>query len=437
LLDGVGRADLTRRVRRALDVAAKAAGVLGATGYSDADDPSLDLGPDKVVAETAMLLHSASHSSVGSDIRDHVHDVARLLVGPARSDSLLTRAALHPSLAEGLAVPHVLLTRLGYPDPDVDSFLRSCVASPGSRGHELPPYGALEKLWVKELWGLSPHSDDWRRMFSSSILQTSLDLLGGLREDSYAFTHELMYATDFGAKTRTLPRRVAFVLDDARALLAVYVERSDYDLVGEILMAWPFLGKRLCESAAFVFRLLMAVEDEAGLLPGGTTNPERLRNMTDQPRRLYAIATSYHTAYVMGMLCASLLRPIRSRPTPVRRNNCSDLDDIIFDGDLTLDQPDVRQVLATLAPHEYDKLGAFRLDLAIAQAVRRGQYGPLAELVRRIDASGCATSSLVTHAKALLLRLALGLSPRTESEGAHCCEPTNGPETARTARALS
>jgi hypothetical protein len=411
-IDDVDRHDLTCRLAKALDVAAKTVDALGTTGYEDSDDPSLDVGGDKVIAETAMLLHVASHSRVDPEIRERVHELAGSLIGPARSDGVLARAALHPSLAEGLAVPHVLLTRLGYPDPDVDSFLRSCVASLGSRGHELPPYGALEKLWLRDLWGLRTPESEWRRVLRSSVLGTSLDLLGGLREDSYAFTHGLMYATDFGATSRVLPRPSALVLDDARALLAVCVESGDYDLVGEILMAWPFVGVAWCASAKFAFRLLTTVEDEAGIVPGGTTNGNRLRSLTGRPRRLYALATSYHTAYVMGMLFAASLRPMNVQSCSIR-SACADLDETILEAELAVDQSDVQRVLATLSTSEYRELGAFRLDLAISQAVRRGQYGPCAELMRRLDESGYAASPLVMHAKELLVRLALGLSPRT------------------------
>ena len=407
------RLDRTRRLTKALDVAEQAVAAFGASGYEDPDDSSLDVSGDKIVAETAMVLYASSHSGIGSDVRERVHDLAGSLVGPARSDAVLARAALHPSLAEGLAVPHVLLTRLGYPDPEVDTFLRSCAASLGSRGHELPPYGALEKLWIRDLWGLAVGAGEWRHLLEASVLGRSLDLLGGSREDGYAFTHELMYVTDFGNTCRGLPRSATRVLDDARAFLAVCVDNSDYDLAAETLLAWPFLGRAWCASATFVFRLLAAVEDEAGILPGGTTKPERLRTLTGRPRRLYALATAYHTAYVMGMLCAASLRSIGSRSSSTRPRSPG-LDELDLDGELALDHPDVLQVLATLSPAERDETRAFCCDLAIARAVRLRRYGPLAELLSRLDDTGYATSRLVVHAKELLVRLAAGLSSRTE-----------------------
>ena len=153
------------------------------------------------------------------------------------------------------------------------------------------------------------------------------------------------------------------------------------------------------------------MEDEAGILPGGTTNAERLRSLTGEPRRLYALATAYHTAYVMGMLCAALLRPTRSRPSATWPDYAG-LEEIVSNGELTIDQSDVVRVLATLPRAEHARLSGFGLDLTIAQAARRRQYGELDELLRRVGESGYPNSPLVTHAKELLVRLALGLSQR-------------------------
>jgi hypothetical protein len=411
VLDEPRRIEVTRRLGRSLDVAERAIAAFGAAGYEDAENPALDVGGDKVVAETAMLLHAVSRSHISPAIRDRVQELAGSLVPLARSDEALARVALRPSLAEVLSVPHVLLTRLGYPDAEVDSFLRYSVASLGSRTHELPPYGALEKLWIRELWGLPTDADMWRGAFRGSVVEASLDLVGGMREDYYAFTHGLMYATDFGASSRSLPRPVPAVLDDARAVLAVCVDTADYDIVGEMLMAWPFVRTEPCATARFVFALLQAVEDEAGLLPGGTTSVDRLASLEGEPRRLYALATAYHTAYVMGMLCAVWSEPAGGR-VPLTPTRSPDVDELIADNGFAIEHRDVARVLSTLSDSEYAELGAFRLDLVVAQAVRNRQFGPLAELVRRVAASGYPTSPLLKHAEELLVRLALGLSSR-------------------------
>jgi hypothetical protein len=85
---------------------------------------------------------------------------------------------------------------------------------------------------------------------------------------------------------------------------------EDYDLCGEVLLAWPLLGSRWSASASFAFRVLARVEDEVGFLPAPTTRLDRYRRLgRAEDRRRYVLATAYHTAYVLGVLCAMMLRP--------------------------------------------------------------------------------------------------------------------------------
>lgn len=402
--------DLTDRLFRALEVATRTIDAFGASGYDDPDDPAASVTADKAVAETAMLLHAAFHASADRRVRTRVTEIAAILAAPARTETVLLRAALHPSLAEGMAVPHVLLTNLGHPDPDVDIVLAACVRSLGSKGHELPPYGVLEKLWIRNLWGVPVATAAWDRVMRDSGLATPLDFVGGLREDSYAFTHALMYCTDFGARRRRMPRPTPALLADARTLLAVSLDSGDYDLAGEALMAWPFLGEPWCAAANFTFRVLALVEDKAGLLPGGTTNIARLRGYSGDRRKKYALGTAYHTAYVMGMLCAVSLRPGRGPSTDLAADGIEKALPSEISDNLRIDQPDVQAVLTQLSEQELEAITQFRLDLAVAQAVRTREYGRLADLLRAVHEFGYANSPFRRQAGELLDRLALAVA---------------------------
>ena len=59
--------------------------------------------------------------------------------------------------------------------------------------------------------------------------------------DAYAFTHLIMYCTDFGLRTPRLPRRRPTILMEVGSLLARYMDAEDYDLAGELLLAWPLM----------------------------------------------------------------------------------------------------------------------------------------------------------------------------------------------------
>jgi Domain of unknown function (DUF6895) len=349
-----------------------------------------------------MLLHAASRVRGDRCIAEQVADLAAALARRARSETLLLRAALHPSLAEGMAVPHVLLTRLGHPDPAHERVFRASVSSPGSARRELPPYGMLEKLWLRELWCFPVAPATWRAVMRASVLAESTDLLGGLREDRYAFTHALMYCTDFGAVSRRMPRSRTASLRDAENLLAVTIDAADYDLAGEILMAWPFLGARWSDAASFSFGLLARVEDQAGLLPGGTTDIGRLRGLSGDQRREYALATAYHTAYVMGMLCAVSLSTDRLPEADLVATRAA----TDPDPDATVGAVEVA-VRDELERASVRGLEGFRLDLAIAAAVRKNAFGRLATILSEADRALGPASPLREQATGLLYRLGL------------------------------
>lgn len=98
------------------------------------------------------------------------------------------------------------------------------------------------------------------------------------------------------------------LLADVEALVVRYLDQGDYDLVGELLMAWPQLDEEWSPVAAFACEVLARVEDEVGLLPCGNVDPDRLAGLSGVERTRYARAASYHTALVMGFLCAVTLR---------------------------------------------------------------------------------------------------------------------------------
>ena len=104
----------------------------------------------------------------------------------------------------------------------------------------------------------------WPAKLRDSTLNWPIDILGCLRTDAYAFTHMIMYCTDFGFRNPRLPRRRAALLTEVGALLARYMDAEDYDLAGEILLAWPLMGAAGVPSAAFAFGFSPASKTRSG-----------------------------------------------------------------------------------------------------------------------------------------------------------------------------
>lgn len=402
-------ADLQARLARALDIACKTVDTFAVGGYADAAQSDLSFGPEKPVAEAAMLLYAAAACRERPAIRARWHALGEKLAQHARTHKVQLDIALQPALAFKLGLPHVLLSRLGWRDAGFDALLAHAAASPLRDGHDRPPSACMERAWIRRLWSSGTPgatAPPPPRHARGSVLAVPLDILGGRREDVYAFTHLLFYATDFGHQASCLPRSRSWVLGQAQALLARFLDEEDYDLAAELLLAWPLTGARWSATAAFALRVLAGVEDEAGILPCGNVDLERLAQLQGPERARYALATSYHTALVMGLLCACTLRAPHAPPAQVsgRRFSGSLLD--ALRPHLSADQGHWQQHFEALAPAEQQVLWPLLLDIAIVQKARHSDYAALAALLALAHRAGYGSAPLVTQGLERMQRLA-------------------------------
>jgi len=405
-LSNWSEADLELRLCRALDLARKAIQYFAIDGYADPESPACSFGAEKVVAETAMLIYAASASRSRPNIANRIDDLAALLAPHARSQRVLVEIALHPALTFKFAAPHILLTKVGYPDATFDDFLRSCASSQTRHAQDRPPSSSFERQWIRSLWN-GQHSDgSWRAKLRDSMLNWPIDILGCLRTDAYAFTHLIMYGADFGFRNPRLPRRRSNILMEVSSLLARHLDAEDYDLAGEMLLTWPLMGAAWSPSAAFAFRVLASVEDQVGVLPCGNVDLARLGALEGEERARYALGTAYHTAYVMGFLCAVSLRPGRAPPVAIvgPQVEATRLSRLLgyVDDDRGHWQPE----FSRLAEEERRALASFVLDVAIVQKCRRRDYKAVVEILSLASESGLAGSPMCRQAFELLERIA-------------------------------
>jgi hypothetical protein len=371
-------ADLEARLCRALDVALKTVTAFGVDGYTDADPPMSGFGREKPLAETAMLMYASAscHSRIAVGAR--VDALAAALLPLVRSERVMLDIALNPALAYKFAAPHVLLTKLGFPDDAFDAFLDASLASEAADGQDRPPSARLERLWLSSLRRSGQHSSDWSSTLAGSLLGTPLDILSGRRDDSYAWTHLLMYATDFGNEPGRAPQSPDGSAQ-AAALLARYLDMEDYDLAGEVLLSWPLTAAAWSPSGAFGFKVIASVEDQG---------------------------TAYRTAYVMGFLCATSLKTGRTPPEaiPAAHYETAALDSFLPFIDES--RGHWQAEFARLASEEQRALTPFVLDVGIVQASRRRDYAGLLELLSRAQAHGFSDAPLCRQATELLNRIA-------------------------------
>jgi len=406
-----GHDDLVRRLCGALDIARKVITRLAPNGYTDSTDPLLNVRPEKAISETSVLLLAASRTPDEPEVRMRTSELAQLLIPHARSKRMQLGVCLEPSLALDFAQAHACLKRMGYPDSGFDALVEQSLLSQAHAGRERPPHRVLEQNWSSQLSGqvsagLAKRS---RCAAASSVLGHPIDLLSGGREDAYAFTHALMFAADVDVGMRRLPRNRAAILSEAEALLAWCLDECDYDLGGEVLLAWPLTGRSWSAGATFGFRVLAHVEDAAGFLPCPATRIERLNKLQGDERANYLLATMYHTAYVMGLICAAALRPGRAPPARIprvkRQRGATEL--ILRRLGTETSPAHWRAEIHLLRDRERDALAGLVLAMALRAKVRVRDFDAVRELLRIAYELGLANSPASSQAAEMLNRLAV------------------------------
>ncbi|MGA7312366.1 MAG: hypothetical protein WBX22_00215 [Silvibacterium sp.] len=412
--------DLIRRLCHALDIARIAVEQLAVEGYTDHQDPSRNIRPEKIISETAVLLVAASSAMVHPEVETRIRHVAELLIPHARCDRALLGLCLEPAVALDYALPHVCLSRLDYHDYQFDKLLRASLESQARCGRERVPHRVLEQEWVATGW-YQPKPG--RRLACPPSARRAapgqpMDLLACTRDDIYAFTHALMYVTDFNLIPALPPRRRSIILTEAEALLAHCLDEQDYDLSGEVLLSWPLTGKVWSAASSFAFRVLAHVEDKAGFLPTPSTRISEIKARESVERRQYLVATAYHTAYVMGLVCAASLQPGFAPPASVPATDTSRgrakhiLKLLDADGKRPHWQDEFRQ----LAEPEAEALAGFLLNVALRRRVATRDFKGLRDLLKLAYDLDLANAPAASQAAELLQRLAIYAEITTEPD---------------------
>ncbi|MBK8446636.1 MAG: hypothetical protein IPL41_08150 [Micropruina sp.] len=281
-------------IDRGLDMCERALDVALAT--DDAALAKAGASVAKVVAESAILLrilhpHHRSDASVRLAAR-----LAQVAVDPRT----LAALALHASASFELAVPYLVLHEQ-HRSARVDALLRTAFAARAAQGRELHPHRRLERLWL--LGMLTGRREITSDDVAGTVLAHEIDLLHGTRDDHYAFTHALMYATDFGRDPGGVPEAwKPRLIAQARSALAGALDEDDYDLAGELLLTWPFLAVPAGPVESAALAVVRDVAKAVGTLPSLTLGLADGAAGLDEGDAV--VLSTYHTSFVFTALAA-------------------------------------------------------------------------------------------------------------------------------------
>ncbi|MEU9848135.1 hypothetical protein [Streptomyces sp. NPDC047985] len=286
---------------------------------------------------------------------------------PSRALDLAEETVHEPEFARGLRrgdafFPYhlnltALLELLGRPHPVLRAACQALLTADAG-GHCRPYKPVLSRLELRyfvdrggftapdPLPGLGP-------LFREGIAARGADVLQLTGDETYALTHVLLYATDFGHRRR-LPCRgeaVARVRETVRVLLGVHLARGSLDLLAELLLCDAALdtgqrggpGSRRGPGSRWLlpvagggpgtgpdpapvprtvagpwrragWNALAAAQRPDGAVPGPVHRPEILAGLAGDKAAAYLFGTCYHTTLASAL--ASAARKPAEAPGP-------------------------------------------------------------------------------------------------------------------------
>lgn len=397
---------LKRRVQRALDFAEAAVALISSEDHG-LDLKTLEAPQDKVISETAMLLRAvlAIPPQISKGLPQRARQLAAALEPWARHPRVKISLLLFPALALDYAAAHLTLKQAGISDENFDTLLELALQAQTAQARERLPHRELEQQWLLKLHRSTSALDS--ATLECTALWRTPDLLSGSRDDWYAFTHALLYATDFGHRPLH-PAPPVPPADMATSALCGPLDDDDFDLAGELLLTWPFLHVPWSPAAALTFQMMNRLEHDVGVVPSLSLDQLGYQHTPPEQRRHYVTATAYHTAFVMGLLCATLLRaPMPSASTDAAPLiSQSLLDTFLAQLHAREKRPQWVQDFMAQPTAQQRACGSFLLDVLVRRAVRQLDLQEVRSLLAQSLHEGLPTTPLRAQAAGLLRRLA-------------------------------
>lgn len=299
-----GKQLLINRLVHAISFAKNTVQHLLIEGHSAPEDAPWYVRPEKIIAETAFLIAFTKTNRSYGEVSDAITELTEVLIPLARSKTMLLNISLKPELALDYAHAHICLHYAGYPDEKFDKAVAASLRSMACNGIERTPYRMMEREWLMSIWD-STYDDNLKFWIPLSCLKHPVNLFSESSDGVYAITHAIMYAS-FG-RGEIPGLEVDTLFQTVETLLIRYMDEQNYDIAGELLMAWPLLRKEMNPIIAFAIDCLFKIETKVGFLPSPGLDTSRLDPNDQNSRRTYIYSINYHTVLVMGLLCSCLL----------------------------------------------------------------------------------------------------------------------------------
>lgn len=295
---------LANRLSYSLDFAIRTIQHLIVDGHAATEDSPWFVRSEKIIAEASFLMVFAKAGKMYVEVEQTIDILFGLLEPLARSKSTMTNICLKPALALDYAHGHICLNYLGYSNEFFDNVVDKALKD--DKRIERTPYRVLEQEWLLKIWKNKNNNKEFKFWSKLCCMNFSLDLFSESTDGVYSLTHAIMYS--FFDESLTVDVDLDKLINAIEGLLIIYMDKQDYDIAGELLMAWTLTKKPLNHIALFALKCLTEIEKRVGFLPAPNLDLTMIEGKDIKERRTYIYSINYHTVFVMGLLSGSLLK---------------------------------------------------------------------------------------------------------------------------------
>lgn len=375
-------------------------------GHSAPENAEWFVRPEKIIAEAAFLMVFAKAGDSFPEVKEGMDKLYKLLEPLARSKTVLTNICLKPALALDYAHAHICLSYLGYSNSIFDKVLLDILKE--EKKTERTPYRMLEQEWLLLLWKGSNNFEKNPFWEKYSSMNFELDIFSESSDGVYSLTHAIMYS--FFAKDSSPVIDINKIIMEIESLLIIYMDKQDYDIVGELLLAWALTQKPYSPIALFALDCIIRIEKRVDFLPAPNLDMAMIEGKELNERRTYIYSINYHTAFVMGLLLGGLIKSYESyNPHFDPDKSCKnhDLKRILHSEIVKEKQAHWMEFFGLLDNENKEKLFPWVFQAFLFRKIRQHEYGLVKKLIDRSEDCGLSKTMMVKQAKELLNRLAM------------------------------
>ena len=265
---------------------------------------------DKLIAETALYIFIIKRTLQGTEYNNLLatcDKIASNLIPYVLNQRNKIIIHKNPQLCFTFSLLYICLKDYWCQDDEYSHLLKRISALDKFNIFERLPFRQLDIMWV---YNVNRGKSINLNTFKNSIIKLGTHPIYMERSDAYAFTHSIMYLTDFG-KNYNFIHQSKFKIDIYNVLCASinwYLFVKDYDILAEMLISYFYCNFEINERVLIALGTMIDHWENFSYLPGPNYKQKTYEGLEEHLKKPYYFQHLYHTCYVFGLCLSAYIK---------------------------------------------------------------------------------------------------------------------------------